>query len=128
MCPTSITRNNTSLFKYSALTLCLSVLLQPVQAQEETKSNKTADKLFEKIEVTARKRVESTQGVPVAITAFGEDQLDAMKFRNMNDLSVGIANVVLEDIGTTRGGQLLNTRPGYQQLHYVNRPNRRRIS
>ena len=37
MCPTSITRNNTSLFKYSALTLCLSALLQPVQAQEETK-------------------------------------------------------------------------------------------
>lgn len=103
MCPTSITRNNTSLFKYSALTLCLSALLQPVQAQEETKSNKTADKLFEKIEVTARKRVESIQDVPVAITAFGEDQLDAMKFRNMNDLSVGIANVVLEDVGTARG-------------------------
>ncbi len=124
--PYSITRNNTSLFKYSALTLCLSALLQPVQAQEDTKSNKTADKLFEKIEVTARKRIESIQDVPVAITAFGEDQLDAMKFRNMNDLSVGIANVVLEDVGTWCG-QLLNTRPRYQQLHYANRPNRRRI-
>ncbi|MDC8830154.1 TonB-dependent receptor [Alteromonas gilva] len=105
MCTTSVSRKNTTLFNYSAVALCLSALLQPVQAQqqEQEKSNKSTDKLFETIEVTARKRVESIQDVPVSITAFGESQLDAMKFRNMNDLSVGIANVMLDDVGTARG-------------------------
>lgn len=74
-----------------------------VAQEQETKSQKATDALFETIEVTARKRVESIQDVPVSITAFGEAQLDAMKFRDLNDLSVGMANVVMDDIGTSRG-------------------------
>lgn len=97
-------KKDNKFFKYTTLALCMAALLQPVHAQEEEEeSKKSTDKLFETIKVTARKRVESIQDVPVAISAFNEDQLDAMKFRGMNDLSVGLANVVLEDIGTSRG-------------------------
>lgn len=103
MYPTNVTSKLSSSFTLSALTLCVLTALQPAVAQEEKKTEKAADSLFEKIEVTARKRVESIQDVPIAITAFGEKQLDAMKFRSMNDLSVGVANVVLEDVGTARG-------------------------
>ncbi|MEC9263074.1 MAG: TonB-dependent receptor, partial [Pseudomonadota bacterium] len=102
MYPTNHASKTKNTFSYSLLTLCMLSVLQPAAAQEK-KTEKAADKLFEKIEVTARKRVESIQDVPIAITAFGEKQLDAMKFRNTNDLSVGIANVVLEDVGSARG-------------------------
>ena len=94
-----------------ASSVALALASSQVIAQEDTAqqqepapaSKKATDKLFEKIEVTARKRVESIQDVPIAITAFGAQQLEAMKFRDFNDLSVGIANVVMDDVGTARG-------------------------
>lgn len=96
-------------FRYTLLaSLIAGAICSPAAfAQDDTeapkKAKKTTDALFETIEVTARKRVESIQDVPVSITAYGEAQLDAMKFRDFNDLSVGMANVVMDDVGTARG-------------------------
>jgi iron complex outermembrane receptor protein len=52
--------------------------------------------------VTARKRQEAAQSVPIAITAFGSKQLEALKIRDLGNLSVGIPNVAMDDIGTFR--------------------------
>jgi iron complex outermembrane receptor protein len=59
--------------------------------------------LLEEVVVTARKRAEDSQDVPVAISAFGADQLDALKVRNLTNLAVSMPSVVLDDIGTSRG-------------------------
>jgi len=59
--------------------------------------------LMEEVVVTARKRDENSQDVPLAISAYGEGQLDALKVRDLEDLSVGMPNVALDDAGTARG-------------------------
>ena len=53
--------------------------------------------------VTAQKREQLIQDVPLSITAFDADQLDTLKVRDLGDLTVGIPNVGLDEIGTSRG-------------------------
>ncbi len=63
------------------------------------------DAFVEEIIVTATKRAggQEVQDVPVAVTALGEEQIDALYLRDLKALGYGIPNVQLEDIGTTRG-------------------------
>ncbi len=70
-----------------------------VQAQS------SGDAFIEEIMVTATKRTGgiSVQDAGVAITAFSEDQLDAMYLRDLKAIGFSAPNVQLEDIGTTRG-------------------------
>ncbi|GAB3270884.1 TonB-dependent receptor [Parahaliea aestuarii] len=72
-----------------------------VQAQEERRGGSAA--LLEEVVVTARKRAEESQDVPVAISAYGADQIEALKVRDLTNLSVGMPNVALDDVGTSRG-------------------------
>ena len=58
--------------------------------------------MLEEIIVTARKREEPLQDVPLSISAFTSDQLEALKVRDFADLSVGIPNVALDEVGTFR--------------------------
>jgi len=64
----------------------------------------TASILLEEIVVTAtkKKNVENVQDVPASISAFGEAQLDALKVRDISDLSFATPNVQLDDIGTVK--------------------------
>ena len=87
------------------LTLILALgLATPALAEneEEQESSGSTDVLLEEVMVTARKRQEPAQMVPVAITAFGSKQLEALKIRDLGNLSVGIPNVAMDDIGTFR--------------------------
>jgi len=61
--------------------------------------------LFEEILVSATKksRAQAAQDVPIAVTAFGQRQLDALNFRDISSLSYKMPNVGLDDIGTARG-------------------------
>ncbi len=61
--------------------------------------------LRDSIVVTATKKAnaENVQDVPLAITAYGADQLDALKVRDLQSLSYAIPNVSFDDIGTSRG-------------------------
>ncbi|MEM6483702.1 MAG: hypothetical protein AAF662_01775, partial [Pseudomonadota bacterium] len=61
------------------------------QAQE--RPLRAGSALLEEVVVTARKREEASQDVPLSITAYGEDQLDALKVRNLVDLAVGMPSV-----------------------------------
>lgn len=73
-----------------------------VVAQEAPRRGSNAA-LMEEVLVTARKREEPSQDVPLAITAYGSEQIEALKIRELTSLSVGMPNVALDDIGTTRG-------------------------
>ncbi len=64
-----------------------------------------ADVLRDEILVTATKQAnaENVQDVPLAVTAYGEDQLDALKVRDLESLSYAMPNVSLDDVGTAPG-------------------------
>ena len=72
-------------------------------AQEERRS--VVDALTDEIVVTATKsnNPENVQDVPIAMTAYGEETLEALKVRTVEDLSFNAPNVSLDDIGTSRG-------------------------
>lgn len=53
--------------------------------------------------VTATKRAEDVQDVPVAVTAYGAEQLQALNFRDIGSLGYTMPNVALDDNGTSKG-------------------------
>jgi iron complex outermembrane receptor protein len=54
--------------------------------------------MFEKIVITARRKdlVEGLQSVPVSVSAFNSDQLDAMQFANIADVTANVPNADAE--------------------------------
>ncbi|VUD52457.1 Colicin I receptor [Thalassocella blandensis] len=79
----------------------LSALACPVSAQ--TNDSSTSSALLEEVIVTSRKREESMQDAPLAVSAYGDRQIDALKVRDLENLAVGIPNVSLDDAGTAKG-------------------------
>ncbi|MEE4660469.1 MAG: TonB-dependent receptor [Halieaceae bacterium] len=77
------------------------VMSSAVQAQDNRRGGTSA--LLEEVVVTARKREEGAQEVPLSVSAFSSDQLEALKVRDLTNMAVGMPNVSLEDIGTSRG-------------------------
>jgi iron complex outermembrane receptor protein len=62
------------------------------------------DVLEEEIVVTATKHGDAlVQDVPLAMTAYGADQLQALNFQSLQSLTYAMPNVQLEDIGTSPG-------------------------
>jgi len=83
-------------------------LLTPAHAQTVEGQNEpqtATEALLEEIVVTARKKgsAESVQNVPIAVTAFGQAQLEAGFVRDLQGVSYSIPNVQLDDVGTTPG-------------------------
>ena len=72
-------------------------------AQEGRRS--VIDAVTDEIVVTATKSndPENVQDVPIAMSAYDEDTLEALKVRDLEDLSFNAPNVSLDDIGTSRG-------------------------
>ncbi|HYD73090.1 MAG TPA: TonB-dependent receptor plug domain-containing protein, partial [Candidatus Binatia bacterium] len=62
------------------------------------------DVLEEEIVVTATKRGDAlAQDIPLAITAYSGEQLQALNFQDLQSLTYTMPNVQLEDVGTARG-------------------------
>lgn len=99
--------NCTSRFNRTVLCSALGVALAgtavTATAQDAPQRKRGSAALLEEVVVTARKREEGSQDVPVAISAFNSDQLDALKVRNLTNLAVSMPSVVLDEIGTSRG-------------------------
>lgn len=82
--------------------LCASLAL-PVTAVQAQSDARGGAALLEEVVVTARKREEGLQEVPLSVSAFNAEQIEALKVRDLTNLSVNMPNVSLEDVGTTRG-------------------------
>ncbi|MDZ7782627.1 MAG: TonB-dependent receptor [Halioglobus sp.] len=97
----SLTHRNILTARAPLAVACAAVALTsvPVQAQQQGRTSA----LLEEVVVTARKREEGAQEVPLSISAFNSDQIQALKVRDLFSLSTGLPNVVLDDIGTARG-------------------------
>ena len=72
----------------------------------------SAGALLEEIVTVARKRseAEAVQDVPIAVSAFGAEQLDALFVTKLDDLSFMMPNVQLEAVGTFPGVQNFSIR------------------
>jgi iron complex outermembrane receptor protein len=60
---------------------------------------------FGTIVVTATKRADAqdVQSVPLAVTAFGAEQLEDQHVRTLDNLGFSVPNVQLDDVGTAPG-------------------------
>ncbi|WP_133501077.1 TonB-dependent receptor [Cognatilysobacter terrigena] len=72
-------------------------LLAPAAwAQDATTTNDpTAERKLDQITVTARKREETLQEVPVAVTAFTPEALDKLNVRDLGDLDTQVPNLTI---------------------------------
>jgi iron complex outermembrane receptor protein len=82
--------------KRKQLSLAVAGLLMApamVWAQDSVPSAEQQAKTLDGITVTARRRVESIQDVPVAVSAFGEEQLKDMQASNVDGLQGAVPNM-----------------------------------
>lgn len=92
--------NGTTCFTLAASFVVGSLLVPSAQARELKRSTAA---ILEEVVVTARKRQENAQEVPLLVSAFGADQLEALKVRDLQSLTTSMPNVSLDDTGTVRG-------------------------
>ncbi|MEM6640008.1 MAG: TonB-dependent receptor [Pseudomonadota bacterium] len=95
---------------YRWMSLLIPVALSPSVAFAQDNSDDDDDRstieiLQEEVIVTATKKAGGVdvQDAPVSMTAFGEQQLDALQVRDIVGLGYKMPNVALDDIGTTKG-------------------------
>ena len=67
-------------------------------------SNVFAQSLIEEVVVTAQKREESVQDVPIAISAMNQNQLDALNVKNTDDLLKAFPNLSVKPGGASNTG------------------------
>ena len=72
-----------SIHTRSLVLIAVSLLLglaTPTIAMAQEEASSTAELLLEEVIVTARKREENAQNVPLSVSAYGSQQLEALKF------------------------------------------------
>ena len=92
-----------SLFATASAVLLIATNAQAQEAESDRES--AIDRVLGTVTVTATKKkdVENVQDVPVAVTAFNSDTLDALNVTTLESLSYSSPNVSLDDVGTSRG-------------------------
>lgn len=84
----------------TAMSLAFGAFALTSQAAAQSAVSAASDEIV----VTGLKHGErNVQDVPVAVTAFGAEQLEALNFSSLQSLSYTMPNVQLEDIGTAPG-------------------------
>ena len=88
----------------SALVFATSAAIAQEQDVAPERENAIA-RVLGTVTVTATKKanVENVQDVPVAVTAFNSDTLDALNVTSLESLSYTSPNVSLDDVGTSKG-------------------------
>lgn len=91
------------LFATASLTALAFAVAAPHAAIAQDEGGVSAFRDTIVVTATKKAQAEDVQDVPLAVTAYGADQLDALKVRDLANLSYSMPNVGLEDIGTSRG-------------------------
>lgn len=103
----------------SLITGAIAALLYP---SAETVAQGARAQLDE-IVVTARRREESLQSVPVTVSTFGEQLLDLQQVVELQDLHLGIPNVtIVRNTGTNTGAQVFMRGVGQDDSAFTNEP------
>ena len=88
-------------FKYGASLLAIAgIAASHAQAQETAPAQPAAKvKRLQAVTVTATKRAESAQSIPVAVTALGEQELEALGVKSFNDYLIQLPGVTAGGAG-----------------------------
>lgn len=88
-------RHSHNLFLTAGVCSAALVLTMPASAQDDASASPAAasSTMEGEIVVTAQRRAESLQAVPIAVSAFGSDALEAQKISGGPDLQTGVPNV-----------------------------------
>jgi len=84
-------------FIISCCMLMSSNLIIAAEQESETKAKKDSPLVFEKITVTARKREESLQDTPIAISAYSGDSLEYRGVTNVGDIAPFTPNLSFQN-------------------------------
>ena len=103
-------RNRTPLSRASAWVLAV-IAGAASSASVLAQDNGEGIQSLEEIVVTARKREESIQDVPISISAFSASEIDALGSRNLSDLSDFAPGFTFETFGGRRGAEGDVSRP-----------------
>ena len=94
--------NTQTLFRASALSLAVAATLQPVPVFAQQLA-------LEQVIVTATRRAESVQDIPINITALSADMIERERLTNLADVSRRVPGMTVVDQGA-RGGDILTVR------------------
>lgn len=89
-----------------AALLISSFLLLPAPAKAQTSQKDdpmVSQSLLRKVTVTARKKEEALQDVPLSISYIGGEQIEDQQVRDLTSLAVSMPNVALDEVGTVKG-------------------------
>ena len=102
----------TSCASAALLAISFNATAQETDAEAPAERESAVARVLNKVTVSATKKadVEDVQTVPVSVTAFNEDTLEALKVRDLQSLSYSSPNVSLDDLGTSRGTQNFSIR------------------
>jgi len=101
-----------TIFKPNYISAVISALLLStsynLMAEEAAPAEEAAEESgLEKITVTALRRITTTQEIPVAVTAIGEDDLEVKQIGNVADLQYQVPNISLAtNTGTASGARI----------------------
>ncbi|WP_017931827.1 TonB-dependent receptor [Robiginitomaculum antarcticum] len=87
--------------KLGVSTMVLASGLFGASAHAQSAAEIITDEIF--VTGTKKQNAENVQDVPIAMTAYNTETLEARKVRTLEDLSFSAPNVSLDDIGTSRG-------------------------
>ena len=93
LCYGGIEMSTLRVFSLAAGVALVSAYAGPVNAEEAAGARST---VIEEVVVTARKREESLQEVPVAVSAFNEDQLERQSIQEFIDVEAQIPGVLIQ--------------------------------
>ncbi|WP_411360225.1 TonB-dependent receptor [Pseudidiomarina salilacus] len=84
-------------FRHSLLALAIaSVVSLPAYAQDQQNNEENEMEGLERIEVTARRKTESLQEVPVSVSSFGAGDLDTIGAEDITELQQRIPNATIQ--------------------------------
>lgn len=105
-----IIKHTRSLLTLSAMLLTLWMLPPTASSQDTADGSGASDLAIDTITVTARKREEDSQTVPVAVTAIAPSTLQNEGAVDLRDLEGRVPNLVLNDSSAAIGGTSISIR------------------
>ncbi len=106
-------RNKTNLLRFSAVSsiALFMALATPAWGQTASEPAKVSASVVDEILVTARKRSETVQEIPLSVTAFGSDALAKLGTTDISEVSNFTPGFTMEAFGGRRGAEGDTSRP-----------------
>src|SRR5256886_7968977 len=90
-----------NLARTGLLSSCISALFSSIPAGAQAPAPGTASATIPAVTVTAQKRTEALQDVPLSVTALSPETLDLLGITNVNELQAAVPNILFLNVGSS---------------------------